>query len=135
MQSNVEIIRSGFAAFETADMDAFTAHWAPDVVWDVSGYRNWPGEEHVYRGEAEILGAFGRFLSGAVVQRIDIHEISEVGDDRVIALYTESRRAAGSDAVQDLPIGIVYTLRDGQVARMEVHSDHDAARLSASSGP
>ena len=39
----VELVRRGFDAFETMDMEQFTAGWAPDVLWDVSGYDGWPG--------------------------------------------------------------------------------------------
>ena len=43
---NVEIVRRGFDAFETMDMDAFIADWHPDVIWDVRGYRDWPGSRN-----------------------------------------------------------------------------------------
>ena len=36
------MIKRGFDAFETADMDAFTVDWHADVVWDLTYHETWP---------------------------------------------------------------------------------------------
>jgi ketosteroid isomerase-like protein len=127
---NVAVVRRSFDAFETADMDAWTADWAPDIVFDVSAYAPFTGETKVYRGATEILEFFGGMMAGVRVLKVDLHEIAAVDDDRVIALYTETRQERGNDPYP-LDVGIVYTLRDGRFTRVQVHSDHDAARHTA----
>jgi ketosteroid isomerase-like protein len=126
----VELVRRGFDAFETMDMEQFTAGWAPDVLWDVSGYEGWPGAEHQYRGAAEILAEFGKFMSTVRSLRVDVHEVRRVGD-RVLALYTERRRDEGQAEEAVLDIGIVYTLDGGEITRMDVHTGHPNARRAA----
>jgi ketosteroid isomerase-like protein len=131
-EHNVEVVRRSFDAFETADMDAWTADWTEDIVFDVNGYEPWTEERKVYRGPTEILEFFGRMMAGVRVIRVHMHEISAVDDDRVIALYTERRQEHGGEPYP-LEVGIVYTLRDGRFARVQVHSDFEAARRTAAS--
>ena len=124
-------MRRGFAAMDALDMDALIADWAPDVEWDVSDYDDWPAEQTLFRGPAEILTAYGQFMAGAETLDVDVHEVTEVGGDRVLAVYTETRRAAGATEPSQLHVGIVYTLRGGRITRMSVHSDHGRARRAA----
>ena len=129
-ERNVEVVRRSFDAFETADMDAWTADWAEDVVFDVSGYAPWEDPKKVYRGPTEILEFFSRMMQGVRVLSIHMHEISAVDDDRVIALYTETRQEQGG-VPYPLEVGIVYTLRDGKFAVVQVHSSFESARRTA----
>ena len=129
----VELVRRGFDAFETMDMEQFTAGWAPDVLWDVSGYEHWPGSKECYRGAAEILAEFGQFMSTVRSLRIDVHEVRRVGD-RVLALYTEYRREEGQHDETVLDIGIVYEFGGGQITRIDVHTGHPNARKAIGLG-
>jgi ketosteroid isomerase-like protein len=128
--ANVEVVKRSFVAFETKDIDAWVADWDEDIVFDVSRYAPWTGEQKVYRGVTDILAFFGQMMAGVVVLKVDIHEITAVDDDRVIALYTETRRAPGEPS-HDLEVGIVYTLEAAKLKCVQVHSDHAAARRTA----
>jgi ketosteroid isomerase-like protein len=127
---NVEVVRRSFDAFETADMEAWTSDWAEDIVFDVSGYELWADPQKTYHGPTAILEFFGRMMTGVRVLRIDTPQISAVDDDRVLALYTETRQETGGDPYPQ-PVGIVYTLAGGRFARVRVFSDHAAARAAA----
>ena len=133
MPDDAEIVRRGFAAMDSADMDALTADWADGVEWDVSGYERWPGERTTYTGAAEILAAYAGLMGTVQVLKVDLEEVTEVAPGRVLALYTETRRPRDADADERLHVGIVYDLRDGKVVRMRVHDDHEAARRTAAS--
>ena len=128
---NVEVVRASFEAFRTADMDAWTAMWADDIEFDVSAYAPWVEPRKTYRGTIEILEFFGRMMAGVRVLKVDMHEISVVDDDRVIALYTELRQEPAEAAPHPVEVGIVYTLRDGRFARVQVHSSFASARRTA----
>jgi ketosteroid isomerase-like protein len=130
-ETNVAVVRRSFDSFETADMEAWTADWADDIVFDVSGYEPWTDDVKLYRGPAEILDFFGRMMAGVRVLKVDMHEISAVDDDRVIALYTELRQEPGEAAPHAVEVGIVYTLRDAKFARVQVHSSFASARRTA----
>ena len=60
-----------------------------------------------------------------------MHELRELPDGRVIALYTEWRREPGETEARPIEMGIVYTLEAGRVRLMQVHTGHAAARLTA----
>ena len=72
-------------------------------------------------------------MAGVRVLKVDVAEVSAVDDDRVIAIYTEMRQEPDAPEPHPLDVGIVYTLRDGKMARVEVHSSHAAARATAQS--
>jgi ketosteroid isomerase-like protein len=128
---NEQIIQRGFDAFETADMDAFTADWHPEVVWDLTHHQTWPGDADRYVGHGDILAAFAQFLSGAQTLRLDIHELRELPDGRVMALYTEWRREMGETEPVAIEMAIIHSIENGKVRHMEVHTGHDSARRSA----
>jgi hypothetical protein len=55
-------------------------------------------------------------------------DVSAAGPDHVLALYDEIRREHGSDVPNCLQIGIVYELRDEQLAHVWVFTDQERAR-------
>jgi ketosteroid isomerase-like protein len=126
-----QIVQRGFDAFETADMDAFTADWHPDVVWDLTHHDTWPGDAREYVGHGQILAAFATYLSGAETQRLDIHELRELPDGRVLVLYTEWRRDPGDSEAKPIEMAIIHTIENGQVRRIQVHTSHASARRAA----
>lgn len=129
---NVEIVRRGFDAFETMDMDAFTADWHPDVVWNVEGYKDWPGSRHEYRGAPEILAEFANFLGSVRSQHLSGLEVVALDEERVLAIYVERRITEDNPIPVDLDVGILYWLQDdGQIVRIEVYTGHDEARAAA----
>ena len=129
-EQNVEIIRRSFDAFESMDVERWVADWADDVEFDVSGYEPWTGEQKRHVGQLAILEFFGAMMAGIKVLKVDVQRVEAVDDDRVIALYTETRQEPGSEP-HDVPVGIDYTLRDAKLAHVEVHSDPDAALRAA----
>ena len=76
------------------NLDELIADWAPDVTWDVSGYRRWPGDRTAYVGPADILAAYAQFASTVEVLKVDLHEVTEVRPGRVPDGRAKARRAA-----------------------------------------
>ena len=130
-EANVTVIRRSFDAFEAFDMERWTADWDEDISFDVSGYDPWTGEKKHYRGHAEILEFFGTMMAGIRVLKVDVATVEAIDDDRVIALYCETRQEPGAPAPHDVEVGIVYTLRDEKLAHVRVFSDQGAARRAA----
>jgi ketosteroid isomerase-like protein len=112
VSTNTEIVTRSFDGFETADMERFTSDWADDIVFDVSNYEFWPLETTEFRGAEEVHNL----------------DVSAPGPDHVLALYDEVRREHGSDEPIALKIGIVYELRDRQLAHVWVFTDQERAK-------
>jgi ketosteroid isomerase-like protein len=129
-EHNAEVVRRSFDAFESFDMERWVADWDEAIEFDVTGYEPWAGERKHYRGHVEILEFFGAMMGGVRVLKVNVDRVEAVDDDRVIAIYTETRQAPG-ELPQDLDVGIVYTLRDGKMTLVRVFSSHDAALRAA----
>jgi ketosteroid isomerase-like protein len=129
--ANVDVIRRSFSAFETADMEAWVADWADDIVFDVAGYDYWRGERKQFGGPDEILEFFGAMMAGVRVLKVDVKEIAAIDDERVIALYTETRQEPDAAAPHAIEVGIIYRLRDLKLAHVQVFSDQAAAGRAA----
>jgi ketosteroid isomerase-like protein len=130
--TNVEIVRRGFEAFETMDMDAFTADWHEQLVWDVSGYDDWPGTKTAYTGAPEILQEFGNFMGSVRALEVTDLQITPLEDQgRVLATYHERRINEGDTEPVHLDIGIVYELHQDTITRIEVYTGHERAKQAA----
>jgi ketosteroid isomerase-like protein len=131
-ESNVDIVRRGFDAFQKLDLDGFTADWHEDVVWDVKNYENWPGDRTEYKGTAEVLAEFAHYLGSARSFEVHGHEATALDETRVLGLHHERRINEGDQTPQDLEIGTLYELdTNGKVTHVEVYTGHDNARTAA----
>jgi ketosteroid isomerase-like protein len=129
--SRAAAVREAFEGFQRLDMDAFTAAWHPDIVWDMRGYENWPGEHEEYRGEAEVIAGFAGYLGSVKSLQVSGLEVTELDDGRVLGVHVERRTyETGADTL--LNIGTVYTFgEDDRIVRVEVYTGHDRAREAA----
>ncbi len=92
---NVRLIREGFEAFESGDMEWIDGHMADDVVWHVGGNSKWAG---AYEGKTMVLELFARQAEAMGQPATEIHDIVG-GDDHVVALGTAVANAPdGSSA-------------------------------------
>ncbi len=126
--TNAEIVTRSFEGFDDSDMQKFTSDWAADIVFNVSNYEHWPLEQTEFTGADEVVSVFGQFMSNVRSLDVENLEVSEINADYVLALYDEIRREHGSDEPIELKIGIVYRLRDGELARVWVFTDQELAR-------
>jgi ketosteroid isomerase-like protein len=131
MPTNLDIVRRGFDAFQTMDMDAFTADWHPEVVWDVHGYTDWPGTKSQYKGAPEILAEFANFMGSVRALEVTDLQITPLNDGRMLATYHERRINEGEAEPVHLDIGIVYELDGDEITRIEVYTGHHEARRAA----
>jgi ketosteroid isomerase-like protein len=126
MTSNEDIVRRGFEAFQHLDLDGFTKDWHPDVVWDLSNYEGWTGNQTTYKGTAEVLAGFADYLGSATSVVISGLVVEPVDDARVLGLHLEGR-----DHTKTIEIGVIYEFHQGKVTHVKVFTGHDAARKAA----
>jgi ketosteroid isomerase-like protein len=124
-QENVELVRAASEAYIAGDRDAYLDFMAEDIEIrpDVS---RWP-EAKPFRGREE----FRRFNAdidqdwegGA---RAELREVLPVGDRVVVrADWGGTGRASGIDLRSSLTS--IYTVRDGQIIKIEYFFDHARA--------
>ena len=112
---NVELVRTGYEAWNRSDLDGVLGMLAPDLEFVTTGL--FVGQDHVYSGH----DGFKKFWLDfrGMWQSLDlvINELRDC-DERVVALITFEGR--GRDGLEvDRQTGAVHTLSDGLVTRIE----------------
>ncbi len=67
-------------------------------------------------------------------QTIEVDEIHDLGDDRILILYRWVTRGLDSGIELILEMAYIATVRDGQFVRQEFFADQGAARAAAEEG-
>ncbi len=124
-QANVEIVRAVLAEFATTRR-AESRHLTSDFVWEMGTYTGWL-DTPTYFGAEGFDEFFGQWTAPYDDWEIDVPDIRDVGDDRVVALVTQRGQPQGSDSWVQLRYGMVYTLQGGLVSRIEAFATWDEA--------
>jgi ketosteroid isomerase-like protein len=107
--ANAALIRNGYDAFASGDVQGALAAFAQDILWHIPGRGPLSRD---YRGPAEVLGFFSHFmeLSGGTF-RIQVDDVLAKGE-RVVVLCTESAQRGGRS--WSSPQVHVWTVRNGR---------------------
>jgi ketosteroid isomerase-like protein len=118
-EDNVEIVRSGLGVFTSTG--ELSAAIAPDLVWDMSTFQGWPEDPLYHRREG-----FGGFLAAWRDPYDDwslsVEQVLDAGGDQVVALVTQRGRPHGSDSEVHLRYGLVFSLDDGLIRRIQAYA-------------
>jgi ketosteroid isomerase-like protein len=122
-ETNAELLRSGYDAFAEGDVPAVLALFSPDITWHVPGRNPLTG---VYTGHDEVVGFFGMLAERSDgTFNLDVHDILDNGDDKVVVLVTENATRNG-DSVAFEAVH-VWRMEDGLATRFQAfqHDDHE----------
>jgi ketosteroid isomerase-like protein len=115
-QGNVETVLTAVDAVNRADVEAFVACFHPDVEWEVSGER-FPGFHGTYRGRDGVRRWLQQALEPWESVHLDVEEIIEPGDDRLVLGVLMTTRGGQSGVETQLPLWQVFVVADGQVTK------------------
>ncbi len=131
-QENVEVVRAAFDAFNREGVEAFASRlFSPEFVFDASR-AGIPGVG-VYRGSDQVGAFFEKDWFGAFPfeeWEVEVEELIDRGD-RVIVMSRQRGRGASSGVAAELELGNIFTLRDGEIVRVELYSDREKALEAA----
>jgi uncharacterized protein len=132
-QENVEVVRRTFEVFNQGGVIAAfsTGLLSPELVFDPSA-SGIPGAG-VYRGYDEIRAFFEEDWFEAFPfeeWELEVEEVIDHGD-QVIAMSRQRGRGAGSGVAAELELGNIFTLRGGEIVRIEVVRDRTKALEAA----
>jgi ketosteroid isomerase-like protein len=124
---NVQIVRRLLEAFNDRDLDAMLAGVHPEA--ELQSLRA-QLEGKAYRGHEGVRQMLADFAEDWTFVRMDAKDFREA-DDQVVMLGRLRARGRASGVDLDVPIGIVWTLRDGKVVRAKTFSQQvDALRAA-----
>ena len=129
-QENVEIVRSIFEAFNRGDLDAFfDEYWADDI--DYRAIEGAPDDHGPIHGKAAIRAHWQDWLDTFDDLTAEPLELIDAADQQVVTVLRFGGRAKLSGVEADLTFAVVYTLRDGKVARGREYWTRDEALEAA----
>jgi ketosteroid isomerase-like protein len=114
---NAELVRRGYAAFNSGDLDTLTEIVDEDASWHTPGRSPIAGD---YLGRDAVFGQFGRYAgdTGGTF-RADLKEVFTSEDGRVIGLHHNSAHRNGKTL--DTNCCIVFEIANGRMISGREH--------------
>jgi ketosteroid isomerase-like protein len=128
-QENVENVGDAAAAFNRGDLNAWWEYWAEDI--DYRAVEGAPDDHGPIQGKEAMREYVQDWLDTFDDFRFEPVEITDAGKDKVIAVIRISGRAKLSGVETDLTFAILYTVRDGKIARGREYWTRDEALEAA----
>ncbi len=117
----VEVVRGNSAAFSAQDIDAMLAHYALDAV--VQDLRH-GGLLGSFTGHDELRTYYLGIFHMARWMREDLEVLAASGETVVADCELHGQLAADPDGREMVaPYGLLVTVRDGVIARLEIYGD------------
>jgi hypothetical protein len=114
-QENVEVVRQSNALFNAGDLDGAIDLLRPDIEWVVA--REHPDARELAGRDA--VTAYRREWQETLPNmRLELDQLLDAGD-RVVGVGMVSGTGVGSGADVRVPLAVVFTVRDGLIARAE----------------
>jgi ketosteroid isomerase-like protein len=132
MISNLDIVRGGYEHYATTG-ELLVDIVAPDFVWDMSQFEGWP-EEQLYHGVEGARAFLDAWTEAWEDWELEVESLHEVGE-RVLAVMRQRGRSKTTGVPVEMSFGMLWTLRDGKEARMEMYADPaEAMRVAGLTG-
>ena len=115
-QKNVELVRLAVDATNRRDLATLDAIWSEEGEFHSTFAAS---EGRVFRGRQGIRDYFDTLGDVFDDMRIEIEEITDVGEDRLVVELRVSGRGKGSGVNVEQRNGQVWTIVDSKVARID----------------
>jgi uncharacterized protein len=112
-ESDIELVRGAWAAFERGDVDTATEVVDPNVRWSGAGG---PDAEGACHDRDDARAFIRRALADGV--SAELLDIRDAGDDRLVLILQPH---VGAEWGRRGPHGEVITIRDGRITEMVVY--------------
>ena len=117
-RENVEVVRRGYEALGSGDLDATFALFDPEVEIETAADAPSVDFERLYRGPEGFLEFLGQLSEAWEEFRWEPEEYIDAGGDVVVVFIRMIARGRGSGLEVEQPIAHVCTMSDGKLARL-----------------
>jgi ketosteroid isomerase-like protein len=125
-EANVEVVRGMWDAFLRNDPTTAVAAYDPDVEWDGT---NLP-DGKISQGIEAVTDHIARWAEMWERWEVDLEDVIDAGDDRVIVFFRERGRSKAGLNVDERHSEL-YVVRGGKVVYRKGFSDADQALVEA----
>jgi ketosteroid isomerase-like protein len=122
---NVAVVEAAWNAFGRDGLDALASYWTEDI--DHRAIEGAPDDRGPMHGKDAVRAYYQDWLDTFDDVRTDVVELIKAGEDEVIAVLRLSGRAKLSGIETELTYAVVYTIRDGKIARGREYATRDQA--------
>ena len=110
---------------QSAELEEMFDHLDPDAEWA------WPLSTDTFKGREQLLQAVADWYETVSAWRVEIVELIDCGDDRVLMDARVVARGKGSGTPFTQHVFSVVTIRNGKIARFEDHTERASALEAA----
>ena len=122
---NLGVVRESWDAWLRGDLQGVLASYAPDVVWDMTHFRDWP--ERPYLGPEGVRRFLSEWREVWDDFEVGVEQFLEVPDGRVLELAWQRGKGRHSGLRMEMEWGQVLTVQDGKIVRVENYEDRGQA--------
>jgi ketosteroid isomerase-like protein len=115
-KENVDLVRTGYEAFQKGDLAAFDDILADDCVWHVPGRGKLAGDKKGRQATVEYYGQLGVLSEGSI--KVELHDLFG-NDEHVVGLHRTS--AELGDKAYDTTEVIVFHVNGGRISEAWEH--------------
>jgi ketosteroid isomerase-like protein len=112
---NEEIVRASVEAFTELGWDGVAEFWDPDIRW--RAIEGAPDDFGELRGAAAVRSYCQDWIDMFDDLELTLEGVRAIGEECVVAEQHVTGRAKLSGAMTELRYTVVYTVRDGKIAR------------------
>jgi ketosteroid isomerase-like protein len=124
IQEDAAVVRRGYEAFNSGDIETLKGLFAPDAVYRVGGSGGLAGNK---QGQEEIMAYFGELFSrSGGTAKVELQDVI-AGERHTVSLQTAQAQRNGKSMEQHGVL--VFTLRDGKVIEVNEFQE-DTAKAS-----
>lgn len=114
---NAEIIRRGYEAFNSADMETLTELFDENAAWHTPGRSSLAGD---HEGRDAVFAQFGRFGGGTGgTFKAELRTVLADDDGNVVGIHHNSAEREGKQL--DVDCALLFELKDGRVVDGREH--------------
>jgi ketosteroid isomerase-like protein len=128
-QENVRVVEAAVDAFARDGVDAIPKYWTTDI--DHRAVEGAVDDRGPIRGHEAMRAYVEDWLETFDDPKTDPVELIDAGADRVVAVLRASGRAKQSGVETEVTYAVVYTVRDGKIARGREYWTRDEALEAA----
>ena len=116
VQSNLDLVRKGYAAFSAGDADTLSELMSPDIVHIVPGSSPLSGAHKGFPNVLAMYGQLGELSAGTM--KVDLQDVVSDGGNRVIAIHRATATRPDGRSM-DMQEALLFTISDGKVVEIQ----------------
>jgi ketosteroid isomerase-like protein len=128
-RENVAVVQAALNALARDGLHALAMYWTEDI--DHRAIEGAPDDRGPMHGRDALRAYVQDWLDTFDDVRTEVVELIDADEDKVIAVLRMSGRAKLSGVETELTYAVVYTIRDGKIARGREYATRDLALEAA----